>query len=264
MFAPLKRGYVTQGHHLGKAIDIGWVSLNLVNPPILSFDDGIVADVWFERNAGGNCVTIIHPHSETEEIMTLYAHLHSVSVKPGESVFGGQEIGLGGRTGVVTGAHLHYEVWLVPKGYKFNRSNYFRGDRAKYSVDPFPLIIGDGIDARGKGVFMSYKVDDYFQGKAKTTSKVLRMRTQPSLSALSVGHMPSELPVVGRVLGKIDGYTWIQVKFQGRILFVASEFVTIESNDKTVEVTKIVEVEKPININTVVDGIEISIKKPSK
>ncbi len=43
---------------------------------------------------------------------TLYAHMHTISVRQGEVVKKGQKIGLVGSTGSSTGAHLHYEVWL--------------------------------------------------------------------------------------------------------------------------------------------------------
>lgn len=39
-----------------------------------------------------------------------YVHLDSVSVKVGQTVTKGQEIGRQGATGRVTGSHLHYEV----------------------------------------------------------------------------------------------------------------------------------------------------------
>jgi murein DD-endopeptidase MepM/ murein hydrolase activator NlpD len=41
--------------------------------------------------------------------MTKYLHLHTKKVKKGQSVKQGQTIGTLGRTGMVTGAHLHYE-----------------------------------------------------------------------------------------------------------------------------------------------------------
>lgn len=43
-----------------------------------------------------------------------YAHLSSISVSAGQSVSGGQQIGLSGATGNVTGPHLHFEMRTSP------------------------------------------------------------------------------------------------------------------------------------------------------
>lgn len=43
---------------------------------------------------------------------TLYAHMHTISVKEGQTVKKGQKIGIVGNTGTSTAPHLHYEVWL--------------------------------------------------------------------------------------------------------------------------------------------------------
>jgi murein DD-endopeptidase MepM/ murein hydrolase activator NlpD len=54
----------------------------------------------------GNTVVIDHGLG----LQTLYAHLSSIGVKPGDRVEKGQEIGRSGTTGLAMGDHLHYEV----------------------------------------------------------------------------------------------------------------------------------------------------------
>jgi murein DD-endopeptidase MepM/ murein hydrolase activator NlpD len=43
-----------------------------------------------------------------------YAHLSSLSVSVGQSVTAGQQVGLSGATGNVTGPHLHFEIRTTP------------------------------------------------------------------------------------------------------------------------------------------------------
>ncbi len=54
----------------------------------------------------GNCVVIDHGQG----LLTLYFHLSQFKVKEGDSVKGGQEVGLSGGTGRATGPHLHVAV----------------------------------------------------------------------------------------------------------------------------------------------------------
>ena len=43
-------------------------------------------------------------------IISLYAHLSQINVKPGDVVKQGDVIGAVGQTGRVTGAHLHFAI----------------------------------------------------------------------------------------------------------------------------------------------------------
>jgi len=72
--------------------------------------DGIVVSAG--RNGGlGKVVRVSHGFGFT----TVYGHLDKMSVKPGDEVRRGDEIGLLGNTGRSTGPHLHYEVHVDGK-----------------------------------------------------------------------------------------------------------------------------------------------------
>ncbi|MBE1286156.1 MAG: peptidoglycan DD-metalloendopeptidase family protein [Alteromonadaceae bacterium] len=75
-----------------------------VGTPIVSAGKGRVVEAGYNR-FNGNYVFIQHG----DRYMTKYLHLHTKKVKKGQSVKQGQTIGTLGRTGMVTGAHLHYE-----------------------------------------------------------------------------------------------------------------------------------------------------------
>ncbi len=51
----------------------------------------------------------------SEQWATLYAHLNKILVQKGETVQPRQKIGLSGATGVVSGAHLHFELFKNKK-----------------------------------------------------------------------------------------------------------------------------------------------------
>ncbi|MGH7529324.1 MAG: M23 family metallopeptidase [Gemmatimonadales bacterium] len=68
---------------------------------------GVVTQVtWVEGY--GNMLTIDHGYG----LVTRYAHCSKILVVRGQRVKRGQKIALVGSTGLSTGPHLHYEVWV--------------------------------------------------------------------------------------------------------------------------------------------------------
>ena len=72
--------------------------------PVVSAASGTVIASRF-MGGYGNCIMIDHGGK-----VTVYAHLSSRAVSPGQTVSAGQTIGYVGSTGMSTGAHLHFEV----------------------------------------------------------------------------------------------------------------------------------------------------------
>ncbi|MGC5615589.1 peptidoglycan DD-metalloendopeptidase family protein [Georgenia sp. Z1491] len=60
----------------------------------------------------GNQVIINHGIVDGRSTVSIYNHLSSFAVSPGQSVSQGQAIGSTGQTGMVTGCHVHLELWL--------------------------------------------------------------------------------------------------------------------------------------------------------
>lgn len=77
-----------------------------LNTPVYASADGIVLKSQFYNGAAGHSVELTHNFG----FKTRYFHLSIFIVKNGESVKKGQIIGFLGRSGAVTGPHLHYEI----------------------------------------------------------------------------------------------------------------------------------------------------------
>src|SRR5256885_5840152 len=73
--------------------------------PVFAVNSGTVIlahPLFFE----GNCVVLDHGQG----LLTLYLHLSEITVKEGDHIARGQQIGISGATGRATGAHLHVAV----------------------------------------------------------------------------------------------------------------------------------------------------------
>lgn len=72
--------------------------------PVRSVGDGTVEFAGVQ-NGFGNVVMVKHRNQHT----TVYAHLSRISVRKGQNVSQGQNVGAVGATGWATGPHLHFE-----------------------------------------------------------------------------------------------------------------------------------------------------------
>ncbi|MDP8917219.1 MAG: M23 family metallopeptidase [Pseudomonadota bacterium] len=75
--------------------------------PVAATGPGLVSFAGV-RSGYGNTVEVDHGSG----LKTRYAHLHKITVRPGQRVAVGQRVGGMGTTGRSTGVHLHYEVWV--------------------------------------------------------------------------------------------------------------------------------------------------------
>jgi murein DD-endopeptidase MepM/ murein hydrolase activator NlpD len=75
----------------------------------------------------GLAIWIEHPNGD----VTVYGHMDSILVKPGQLVQAGQTIALMGARGEATGPHLHFEV--------------HRGSEYGNKIDPLPWLKACGV-----------------------------------------------------------------------------------------------------------------------
>lgn len=93
--------------------------------PIYATGDGVVVTAGRgDQNLSGYGIAVLIDHGYGYK--TLYAHMRDVSVKVGQTVKRGELLGHVGSSGLASGPHCHYEVWL--NGKKVNPVYYFYND----------------------------------------------------------------------------------------------------------------------------------------
>ncbi len=95
-----------------------------VGTEVAASGDGVVAMAGHSGGGYGNVVVINHGYG----YQTLYAHLSKVLVRPGKRVKRGDVIARSGKSGLVSGPHLHYEV--RHNGVSRNPTDFFFDDLA--------------------------------------------------------------------------------------------------------------------------------------
>ena len=99
------RTYVYKGKDVDQQIHLGFDLASYAGTPIVASNRG---KVLFAEELGiyGNTVIIDHGMG----VQSLYAHLSSIDVKPGDMVEKEQQLGRSGMTGMAGGDHLHFTM----------------------------------------------------------------------------------------------------------------------------------------------------------
>jgi murein DD-endopeptidase MepM/ murein hydrolase activator NlpD len=95
--------------HWHSGLDIG---ANWGTPVVAAASGTVIYAGWRKAGtdgAGGGIVVWI---SHAGQLYTTYNHLSAVTVRAGQKVKAGDQIGRVGETGAANGAHLHFEVWV--------------------------------------------------------------------------------------------------------------------------------------------------------
>lgn len=105
LYGPRRKRDGSIGFHYG--IDMAAIK----GTPVMAAGSGTVLQAHY-AGGWGNAVVIKHAN----HLMTRYAHLHEVLVRPGQKVFAGMIIGKVGETGYIRkktndGSHLHFELY---------------------------------------------------------------------------------------------------------------------------------------------------------
>ncbi len=120
-----------------------------VGTPIFAPDPGKV-DSWLENSVGGKQMIIQHDNG----MRTGYAHLNERVINKGSRVNAGDIIAYTGKTGAVTGAHLHFNMkdasgqFIDPATYSYG-SIYMLPEFTLESTRTYYWLIGLGALALG-------------------------------------------------------------------------------------------------------------------
>jgi murein DD-endopeptidase MepM/ murein hydrolase activator NlpD len=99
------RTYVYEGKAVDRQVHLGFDLAVTKRIPVQAGNDGKVVFADF-LGIYGNCIVIDHGMG----VQSLYGHLSSMEVKPGDAVKKGQQIGRSGMTGLAGGDHLHFSI----------------------------------------------------------------------------------------------------------------------------------------------------------
>jgi len=102
------RTYIYKGKDVDQQVHLGFDLAVTAQTPIAAAQRGVVVHAA-DLGIYGNCVVIDHGLG----VQSLYGHLSSIDVKPGQTVDKGQTLGRSGMTGLAGGDHLHFTMLVA-------------------------------------------------------------------------------------------------------------------------------------------------------
>lgn len=102
-----QRTYVYKGQEVDRQTHLGFDLASTANAPVVAANRGKVVHAD-SLGIYGRCVILDHGMG----LQSLYAHLSSIEVSPGQFVNQGDQLGRSGSTGLAAGDHLHFTMLL--------------------------------------------------------------------------------------------------------------------------------------------------------
>lgn len=193
--------------------------------------DGVVKSITTTASGG---LTLVLQHGGDHESFYKHLKLDSIAHKVGDFVDKGLVIAHGGATGIVTGAHEHYEIHV--KG---------------VAVDPLPYLLGTKVIP--PYVFKPTDIVSRPVLPVLRIKVVSNVRANAGIKGLDIGDttVGAEYPYLGRTI-KVDSFEWARVDFHGTIGYIAL-------NPDWNEVVLPPEVYKPFEAEIVKEGMVLNV-----
>ncbi len=227
---------ITKKRTLHAGVDYGTNNKNLAVYPL---EDGEVLEVGY-NSTSGNFIYVLFPRLNK---VGLYEHLASINTKKGEKVNKNKELGKAGKTGAVTGVHLHFG-W-------FNKSEYKKSWNARNWED-----------------FEQYNYVEWKYLKTPTKRDKTKDQYEVKISNLYVRETPN-----GKILGYINkgiynvldtkdagNYTWVKIDNNAWVA-ISNEFGTFYKKEEIKEASpKEVPIETNKEEENINDNLENSLE----
>ena len=101
------RNYRYNKEKIDQQVHLGFDLSKVQHAPVVASNTGKVIHAA-PLGIYGNCIVLDHGYG----LQSIYAHLSSIGVKPGQTVQRGEEIGRSGSTGMAGGDHLHFSMQI--------------------------------------------------------------------------------------------------------------------------------------------------------